>query len=138
MPDIADCISFLTSTAAKTMARLAREKLSAHNVTPVQYAVMRSLAERGGRTGAEISASLLIDSATLTGVVDRLEQAALIARRADPQDRRVNRLDLTTAGAALMPALDAAIEAVNEEADRRMGQSAAAMRTALKRLARNG
>jgi DNA-binding MarR family transcriptional regulator len=136
MPEIADCISFLTSAAAKTMNRLARDALGARNVTPVQYAVMRCLFEQGGQTGAEVSARLLIDSATMTGVIDRLERTGLIARKPDPHDRRVNRLDLTESGRDLMPALDAAIDAVNAEADRRMGHSAAAIRTALKRLAR--
>ena len=135
MPDIVDCISFLTSTAAKSMARLARDGLGAYNVTPVQYAVMRSLLEKDSQTGAEISAKLLIDSATLTGVIDRLERIGLIARTSDPHDRRVNRLALTNAGRDLMPALDAVIAAVNAEADRRMGRSAAMLRTVLKRLA---
>jgi DNA-binding MarR family transcriptional regulator len=136
MPDIADCISFLTSAAAKAMNRLARERLAPHGITPSQYAVMRGLYEKGGQTGAEISASLVIDSATLTGVLDRLERAGFLARKADRDDRRINRLELTADGLALMPALDAAIDSVNEEADRRLRDQAEAMREALKRLAR--
>jgi MarR family transcriptional regulator, organic hydroperoxide resistance regulator len=136
MPDIADCISFLTSAAAKAMNRLARERLAPHGITPSQYAVMRGLYEKGGQTGAEISASLVIDSATLTGVLDRLERAGFLARKADLDDRRINRLELTADGLALMPALDAAIDSVNEEADRRLRDQAEAMREALKRLAR--
>ena len=136
MPDIADCISFLTSAAAKAINRLARERLAPHGITPAQYAVMRGLYEKGGQTGAEISASLVIDSATLTGVLDRLERAGYLARKADRDDRRINRLELTANGLALMPALDAAIDSVNEEADRRLRDQAEAIREALKRLAR--
>jgi DNA-binding MarR family transcriptional regulator len=136
MPDIADCISFLTSAAAKAMNRLARERLAPHGITPSQYAVMRGLYEKSGQTGAEISASLVIDSATLTGVLDRLERAGFLARKTDRDDRRINRLELTADGMALMPALDAAIDSVNEEADRRLRDQAEAIREALKRLAR--
>lgn len=136
MPDIADCISFLTSAAAKAMNRLARERLAPHGITPSQYAVMRGLYEKSGQTGAEISASLVIDSATLTGVLDRLERAGFLARKTDRDDRRINRLELTADGLALMPALDAAIDSVNEEADRRLRDQAEAIREALKRLAR--
>jgi DNA-binding MarR family transcriptional regulator len=136
MSDIADCISFLTSAAAKAMNRLARDALAPHGITPSQYAVMRGLYERDGQTGAEISAALVIDSATLTGVLDRLERAGLLARRPDGEDRRVNRLELTEKGRGLMPALDAAINGVNEEADRRMGAGAERLRATLKSLAR--
>ena len=135
MSDIADCISFLTSAAAKAMNRLARDALAPHGITPSQYAVMRGLYERSGQTGAEISATLFIDSATLTGVLDRLERAQLVTRLPDGGDRRVNRLELTDGGRALMPALDAAIERVNEQADRHMGEEAALLRSALKSLA---
>lgn len=135
MSDISDCISFLTSAAAKAMNRLARDVLAPHGITPSQYAVMRGLYERSGQTGADISAALVIDSATLTGVLDRLERAGLLARRPDGEDRRVNRLELTGKGLALMPALDAAIDRVNEEADRRMGAEAGRLRAALKGLA---
>jgi DNA-binding MarR family transcriptional regulator len=137
MADIADCISFLTSAAAKAMNRLARDALAPHGITPSQYAVMRALYERSGQTGAEISATLFIDSATLTGILDRLERAGLIARHSDGEDRRVNRLDLTEQGGALMPTLDAAIDGVNDEADRRMGAEAGQLRAALKILARH-
>ena len=136
MSDIAECISFLTSVAAKAMSRLARDALAPHGITPSQYAVMRGLYERSGQTGAELSATLVIDSATLTGVLDRLERADLLARRPDGEDRRVNRLELTEKGRALMPDLDAAIDRVNEEADRRMGAEAGTLRAALKNLAR--
>jgi DNA-binding MarR family transcriptional regulator len=137
MADIADCISFLTSAAAKAMNRLARDALAPHGITPSQYAVMRALYERSGQTGAEISATLFIDSATLTGILDRLERAGLIARHSDGEDRRVNRLELTEQGGALMPTLDAAIDGVNDEADRRMGAEAGQLRAALKILARH-
>jgi DNA-binding MarR family transcriptional regulator len=137
MADIADCISFLTSAAAKAMNRLARDALAPHGITPSQYAVMRGLYERSGQTGAEISATLFIDSATLTGILDRLERAGLIARHSDGEDRRVNRLELTEQGGALMPTLDAAIDGVNDEADRRMGAEAGQLRAALKILARH-
>jgi MarR family transcriptional regulator, organic hydroperoxide resistance regulator len=134
MADIAECISFLTSAAAKSMGRLARDRLAPLGVTPVQYALMRSLSERPGATGAEISARLFIDSATMTGLVDRLEKLALVARRSDGGDRRVNRLHLTQRGTEMMPQLDRAIEAVNTEADRRLGPEAARFRAALKTL----
>jgi DNA-binding MarR family transcriptional regulator len=137
MTDISDCISFLAAAAAKSMGRLARDRLSPYQITPVQYAVMRSLLERPARTGSEVSAQLLIDSATMTGLIDRLERLKLVGRRLDATDRRINRLELTAAGLALMPELDRQIQAVNAEADRRLGPDAARLRCALRRLIDN-
>src|ERR1041384_6232386 len=98
MNRIEDCISFLLGKAAQEVSRRAREALAPCEVTPVQYAVLRALWEEDGRSGAELGARLVIDSATITGILDRLEAAGLVRRRADPADRRINRAFLTPAG----------------------------------------
>ena len=101
---IEDCVGFLVGKAAQQIARRARDKLAPHGVTPVQYAVLHALWERDGRSGAEIGARLSIDSATATGVIDRLEAADLLRRSPDPEDRRVHRLFLTGRGRSLRAA----------------------------------
>ncbi len=115
MERIEDCISFLAGKAAQQVARRARDKLAPHGVTPVQYAVLRALWERDGQSGAELGARLAIDSATITGVIDRLEAASLLGRRPDAGDRRVHRLSLTARGRALRAPLDAAMVALIAE-----------------------
>ena len=134
MDDITECISYLISGAAKTVNRRARELLAPHKITPVQYAVLRALYEKDLQTGAELSAHLFMDSATLTGVVDRLEKRALIVRVPDPEDRRANRLQLCTDGQKLLPKLDLLMDQLNEEADRLIGARAARLRNGLKQL----
>ena len=98
MERIDECISFLAGKAAQTVSRLARERLAPFGVTPVQYAVLQVLWEQDGQSGAEIGARLVLDSATITGVLDRLESLGLIERTADRADRRVQRIRLTAAG----------------------------------------
>ena len=58
----------------------------------------------------------MIDSATITGVIDRLEEAGLLERQADDGDRRVHRLFLTAPGQDLKEPLDAAMDQLNAEA----------------------
>jgi len=112
---IEDCISFLTGKAAQQVSRRARDKLAPYGITPVQYAVLRVLWEEDGRSGAEIGARLAIDSATTTGVIDRLEAAGLVSRQPDERDRRIHRAVLSERGRALQAALDGAMDALNAE-----------------------
>lgn len=134
MDRVEDCISFLIGKAGQQVARRAREKLAAHGVTPTQYAVLKVLWERDGQSGAELGARLLIDSATVTGVVDRLQAAGLLERRPHGEDRRVHSLFLTGPGRALQPPLDAAMDRLNQEVAHEMGGQAAALWAALSRL----
>ena len=134
MNRVEDCISFLIGKAGQQIARRAREKLAAHGVTPTQYAVLKVLWERDGQSGAELGARLLIDSATITGVVDRLQAAGLLERRPHGEDRRVHSLVLTGRGKALQEPLDAAMDRLNDEVAREMGGQAQALWAALRRL----
>ena len=134
MNRVADCISFLLGQAGPQVARRAREKLAAHGVTPTQYAVLKVLWERDGQSGAELGARLLIDSATVTGVADRLQVAGLLERRPHGEDRRVHSLCLTERGRALQAPLDAAMDRLNGEVAREMGDEAQALWAALRRL----
>jgi MarR family transcriptional regulator, organic hydroperoxide resistance regulator len=134
MDRVEDCIAFLIGKAGQQIARRAREKLAAHSVTPAQYAVLKVLWERDGQSGAELGSRLLIDSATITGLVDRLQTAGLIERRSHGEDRRINNLFLTERGNALQGALDAAMDQLNDEIAREMGDQAQALWAALRRL----
>jgi DNA-binding MarR family transcriptional regulator len=115
MERIEDCISFLLGKAQQRVTRRAKELLAEHDVTPVQYAALCVLWEKNGQTGAEVGARLVIDSATMTGVLDRLERAELIERRPDDGDRRIYRLYVTKRGAALRTPLNAAMDLLNRE-----------------------
>ena len=134
MDRLEDCISFLTGKAAQQVARRARERLARHGVTPAQYALLKLLWERDGQSGAELGARLVLDSATMTGLADRLAAAQLIERRADSGDRRVQRLFLTADGRALEAPLDAEMDALNDAARGILGPSAPGVWTALRRL----
>lgn len=138
MEKIDDCISFLVGKAAQAVARLTRERLAPHGITPVQYAVLQALWEQDGLSAAELCARLVIDSATVTGVVDRLENLELIERRADQADRRVNRLFLTREARRRRASLQAIVDGVNDEAARALGAEAPLLRGLLRRLAALG
>ncbi|MEZ5932506.1 MAG: MarR family transcriptional regulator [Alphaproteobacteria bacterium] len=134
MDRVEDCISFLVGKAAQQITKRARDKLAPHRVTPVQYAALKVLWERDGLSSADLGGRLMLDSATMTGVIDRLETASLIERRSDPEDRRVHRLFLTEQGKALQAPLDAAMDELNAEARTAAGGEMDALSRALRNL----
>jgi MarR family transcriptional regulator, organic hydroperoxide resistance regulator len=122
MDRVEDCISFLLGKAQQRVTRRAKELLAEHDVTPVQYAALCVLWENDAQTAAELGARLVIDSATMTGVIDRLERSGLIRREAHASDRRIYHLHLTDRGRALRAPLDAAMEKLNAEVQDLLGK----------------
>ena len=122
-----DCLSFLVGKAQQQVTRASRDALAPYGVTPVQYAILKVLWERGGLNGAEICTRLVLDSATVTGLIDRMEAGGWLERRADPGgDRRMSRVYLTEKGAQLEKPLDAAMDRVNAQFVEFLGKGRAA------------
>ena len=138
MQRLEDCLSFVLDKAAQTVARRLREHLAPHGVTPVQYAMLNLLWERDGQSAAELGTRLLLDSATLTGIIDRLQAAALVSRQPDPEDRRVNRVFLTGSARALYPTLDQEVDRVNQVFVAKLGKGSAAFSGQLRKIAELG
>ena len=136
MDTIRTCISFLASSAGKTVARLSRERLSGFGVTPIQFAVLQMAFESNDSTASEIGAGLSIDSATIVGVIDRLEKMDLLRRTPVPGDRRAYRLVLSDQGRTRLAEMQAAMDDFNAEVDARLGAAAEDVRQTLSDLAR--
>ena len=134
MNRIEDCIAFVVGKAAQQVARRARDKLEPHGVTPTQYAVLKVLFDADGQTGAEVGARLGIDSATTTGVADRLATNGLLERRPDPQDRRLQRLFLTLEARSRQPALDHEMDQLNREVESELDADASRLWSRLRQL----
>jgi len=131
---IESCISFQIGKAAQQVSRRAKELLAPYGVTPVQYAVLKCLHESAGMSGVELGSRLVLDSASITGVVDRLVALALVERRADAVDRRIQRLYLTHKSAARQAALDAAMDTLNAEAAHILGAAGKGLSRQLRKL----
>jgi DNA-binding MarR family transcriptional regulator len=87
-----------------------RRVLRSFNLSTSQFAVLLLLdADQGWRL-TDLSDRLLFDKSTITRIIDRLEQAELVRRIAEPADRRVQRVVLTPTGLALRDQAKAAHE----------------------------
>ncbi|MDJ0722777.1 MAG: MarR family transcriptional regulator [Desulfobacterales bacterium] len=87
-----DCTIFWLAKAYQKAHGDFKEILKPYGVTNLQHLVLEGLWYEGGQTAAELGKMLVLDKATLSGVLDRMQDAGWIEKRRDPDDRRVVRL----------------------------------------------
>jgi len=115
MQNLDICIHFLLGKALQRVNQVSKSKLSSYGVTPVQYALLRLLWEQDGQYGHSLGERLLLDGATITGILDRLEQNHFIEKRVDPNDRRNKLVFLTEKGRSLKVPLCKEMDEMNTE-----------------------
>ena len=84
--------------------------LSGFGLTLSQLNVLMMLkyqSENGRLNQTELGNMLLLKRSGLTGLVDRMEKAGLVRRIPDPDDRRVNLVEMTDEGKQLLDAAEA-------------------------------
>ena len=95
LEDPRSCVCFLLSRAAQAAQRHLRALLEPYGITPAQYLILECLWIKDGMAPKSLGDLLKFDSATLTGLIDRLDRAGLVQREPDPQDRRAIRVRIT-------------------------------------------
>lgn len=101
--------------ALQRASQISKSKLEPYGVTPAQFALLSQLWRKDGEFSYKLGKSLLLDSATITGIIDRLEQNGLIERRTDPDDRRNRLIFLTEKGKELETPLKRRMDEMNAE-----------------------
>lgn len=85
-------------SAMMLQKRLMMKLLSAHETHPAQTFCLGVLAHRDGMSQSEIADRMHVSRPTVTAMLQRLESAGVIERRADADDQRVTRVYLTEDG----------------------------------------
>ena len=80
-----------------------------------QPRLLHVLYEREGVTHGDLAERLRVTPATITKMIQRMEKAGFVERRADPLDKRISRVYLTEAGHAIHEAMDEALQTLEEE-----------------------
>jgi len=94
--------SHLVESVSRALAR--------HGLTLGQFDILGTLRRRGpkgGLTPSELLQSVMLSSGGMTARLDKLAEAGLIVRRADPHDRRLVVIELTARGRRLIDAATA-------------------------------
>ena len=88
---------------AEALWNVSRTFFARWELSPSQFNLLNVLTDQpDGLTQTELSRELITHRSNITGLVDRLEQRRLVARRDVDADRRAYRVVLTTPGAALL------------------------------------
>ena len=87
--------------SATRLARLLRRQGDT-GLSPSQLSALTSVENHGPMTLGALADHERVAPPTVTKVVGKLEELGLVVRRADPSDRRVARVSITDAGAALL------------------------------------
>jgi MarR family transcriptional regulator, organic hydroperoxide resistance regulator len=93
-----DCIFFQLTKATQNSVRFFTQRVAPLGVTAAQAMVMLFLFDEDSITSKELGERAQLDSATLTGIIDRLEAQGLVVRAGNPDDRRAISVRLTDAG----------------------------------------
>jgi len=110
-----DCIFFQFAKANQIASRFLSQKVSQLNITSVQAMVLGFLDDEDRITSSELGKRTELDSATLTGILDRLEVAGFIERKGNPDDRRSIRIHLTKQGRLMSQEATRVITEANSE-----------------------
>ncbi|MGZ8347433.1 MAG: MarR family winged helix-turn-helix transcriptional regulator [Allosphingosinicella sp.] len=108
-------IAIEIAETARLLRREANRRFAQLGTTGAQWRVLARLKLSDGRRQVELAEALDVEPITLCRMVDRLEEAGLVERRKDPEDRRAWRIFLTDAAAPIVARMQTAGEALNTE-----------------------
>ena len=110
-----DVILFILSKANQRVYSTFKSRLQPYGLTPMQALLLNALYEEEGLAAGELGKRLALDSATLSGVMDRMEENGWITRNAFKEDRRVLNIHLTDKSRQLRNKFPKDTEELNKE-----------------------
>ena len=113
--ELSDCIVFLLAKNSQAGYRFWGNCIQDLEVTTVQAMVLILLGREEGVTSRRIGEQTQLDSATVSGILDRLVNMALVTRSRNPKDRRAILLHLTEEGRKKAVDLDDRFERAHRE-----------------------
>jgi DNA-binding MarR family transcriptional regulator len=109
-------IALLVADSSRFFRRRFDARARTLGVSRAQWQVMFALSRNEGINQAGLAEALDVETITVGRMVDRLEEAGFVERRADPADRRAWRLHLTDRAHPVLDELRAMGEVVMDEA----------------------
>jgi DNA-binding MarR family transcriptional regulator len=111
-----DNVALLVADSSRFFRRRFDARARTLGVSRAQWQVMFALSRNEGINQAGLAEALDVETITVGRMVDRLEEAGFVERRADPADRRAWRLHLTDRAHPVLEELRAMGEIVMAEA----------------------
>ena len=95
-------IGWLLGDVGRLMRKLADRRLGTIGLTRAQWQALASMRRCGPMTQAALAEIMEVETATIARLIDRLEAAGWIARKAEAQDRRVKLVTMTEKATSIM------------------------------------
>ncbi len=97
MNEYDNCMLFLLAKAYQRVYGNFKKRMQPYGLTPVQHLVILALSLEEGISAGELGKRLVLDNATLSGVLDRLSESDWVIKQASAEDKRSLKLYLTSA-----------------------------------------
>ncbi|MDB6046895.1 MAG: transcriptional regulator, MarR family [Gammaproteobacteria bacterium] len=107
-PDDEMSVGHLVARARTALLTSLDTELEPFGLTGAQFAVLKNVAEGTAATAADLCRTMHYDTGSMTRMLDRLEEKAVLRRERCTEDRRVVFLRMTTTGQELLPQLRSA------------------------------
>lgn len=110
-------LGFLVHDVSRLRRTVIDKEFRPLHVTRSQWWVLANLSRHDsqGMIQTELAEVMDVGKVTLGGLIDRLQANGLVERRADPKDRRVKRIHMTSKGKNLLAKLQKNAKVVNDE-----------------------
>ncbi|MFF1374545.1 MarR family winged helix-turn-helix transcriptional regulator [Streptomyces virginiae] len=107
--------SWLIGRVAARGRELVAAALAAEGLKLMHHAVLAATAEYGPVAQADLGRRLAVDPKDMVGMLNHLQEAGLVLRTPDPDDRRKNAVTVTPEGTAVLARCAALAEVANAE-----------------------
>ncbi|WP_327736164.1 MarR family transcriptional regulator [Streptomyces nojiriensis] len=107
--------SWLVGRVAARGRELVAAAIAAEGLKLMHHAVLAATAEYGPVAQADLGRRLAVDPKDMVGMLNHLQEAGLVLRAPDPDDRRKNAVTVTPEGTAVLARCAALAEAANAE-----------------------
>lgn len=111
-----DCIAYITSRGAKTLAERLEDRFSGSGVSRVQWIAMYYVNGCPSITQKQLADKMNLKEPTVVRLLDRMEADHMLRRVCSRTDRRVRYLEMTEQGMELYQGLLGRVEQFKEDA----------------------
>jgi len=96
-----DHLAYLIASVNRRLEEELEEKLRPDGIPIQQFRILGALTSQNGQSMGDLATQVLVESTTLTKIIDRMVADGLVYRAPDPKDRRKVLICLATKGIAL-------------------------------------
>ncbi|KTR59738.1 MarR family transcriptional regulator [Exiguobacterium indicum] len=112
--ELTECINFLLSVSQNKVFKQFSNELDQYHVTPAQYGVLNCLWKHDTLAPRRIAEMLHLEPSTVSGILDKMQQADLIDRSVDVTNRRNVLVRCTQKAIALQTDIEATVAELNQ------------------------